>query len=266
MMRRELLTVLGMLLALSMLATKSQMAQAVLLASDDFDYTGALTDNGWGAHSGAGNLQMTSNGDYTTLEQVPSGTSGEDDNLPFAEQSTTATTYASFDFRLPSDTNMSSLGSGGLYFAHYRPTSGFNYRARTGVLKSNGGGGDFRLAIDVDDSDLSDGAIWSSELDFGTWYNVVISYDASTGNSQMWLNPTGPGDTSVTDTGSSGETTASFALRQAGGYAGYIDIDNVKVGMSFSDVSVPEPAGIILAMVAGLFTTSVRRRRQWQQG
>ncbi len=36
------------------------IAQSQVLVSDDFTYTGALTANGWTAHSGAGNKVVNS--------------------------------------------------------------------------------------------------------------------------------------------------------------------------------------------------------------
>ena len=73
-------------------------------------------------------------------------------------------------------------------------------RARTGVLPPSAGG-DFRLAINADNSNLSLGAIWSGDLEFDTTYRAVISYNAINAMSQLWLDPVNESSTSVTHTG-----------------------------------------------------------------
>lgn len=218
-----------LLLGAALVAAGSASAQVI--TSDDFSYTGALTANGWSAHSGAGNKLINSDGDVATLEM--SGGSGEDVNLPFTAIGAADSIYASFKFELPSG-NVVDPDGNGLYFAHFR--EGFSFRARTGVL-SPAAGGDFVLALNSDSSNLGAGTSWSGDLSFDTQYQVVIKWDGATGESTLWLDPSAEGDASISHTGSAtGTLIDSFAFRQSNDYTGFIEVDDVVVGGTFDDV------------------------------
>lgn len=240
-------------------AAAASGALGSVLASDDFSYVGALTDNGWVAHSGAGNKVIMSDGSVATLDQ--SGGSGEDDNLGFTTQGAADTTWAAFDLNLPSSLNdpnaLGLLDTNGLYFAHFKD-SGFAFRARTGVVVPSGGG-DYGLAINADNSDLGSGTTWGSDLSFDTTYRIVINWNAGTGESRLWVDPASEASTSISHTGTFvGDLMEGFALRQSNDYTGGMTIDNVYIGMSFSDVAVPEPASLLLLGLGGL---ALLRRR-----
>ena len=207
-----------------------------ILAFDQFDYVGALTDNGWVAHSGGGNKVIMADGSVATLEQ--SDGSGEDVNLSFPAQMATDKTYAAFDLNLPAADNADivNVDANGMYFFHLK-NAGFDFRARTGVVAPTGGGDYYGLAINADSSGLGDGATWADDLSFDTTYRVVVSWDAATGESQLWLDPSSEGDTSIAHTGgSTGTLIDSVALRQSNDYTGMQLIDNVIAGEAFSDV------------------------------
>lgn len=232
----------------------SSTAWAAPLTSDTFSYTGALTSNGWAAHSGAGNKTIMSDGSAASLEQ--SGGSGEDINLAFAALGATDKVYAGFDLTLASGQTVNPDGNG-LYFAHFKD-SGFTFVGRTGVL-SPASSGDFVLAINADDSDLGSGTSWASDLSFDTTYRVVISYDAATGTSQLWVDPVNEASTNVSHTASSGTLVEAFALRQSNDYTGSQLIDNVSVATTFSEaLTIPEPASLALLGLGGL--AMLRRR------
>lgn len=210
----------------------STLANAQVVASDGFSYTGALTANGWSAHSGAGNKVILSNGTYATLDQ--SSGSGEDVSKSFPPFAATDTVYGSFRFRVPSGNAVNPDGDG-LYFAHFKDATTL-FRARTGVL-SPASTGDFALAINADNASLGAGATWPTDLVFDTWYSVVISWDAATGRSELWLDPTCSTSPSINHTGTfTGDAMEAFALRQSNDYTGFIDVDDVVVGRSFGDV------------------------------
>ncbi len=212
----------------------------------------------WAAHSGEGNKPIQVSSGEISLEQ--SGGSGEDVNSAFAAQSDTATTYARFDFQLPNgndeNSDIENVDGSGNYFAHFKD-SGFAFRARTGVVAASAGG-DFGLAINADSSNLGEGATWPSDLSFDTTYRVVISWNAETGESRLWLNPETRLSPSISHTGgNTGDLMEAFAFRQSNDYDGLQFIDNLAVATSF----IPEPTALLLMLVGLLATTSCARRR-----
>lgn len=235
------------------------LSHAQVLTTDDFSYVGALTSNGWSAHSGAGNKVIMANGTYATLNQ--SAGSGEDDNLAFAAQGVADTTFAAFDLFVET-ADMSAMAANGNYFFHLKDSGTSAFRARTGIL-APASGGDFRLAINADNANLGAGAQWGTGLSFNTWYRVVINWNAATGESKLWLNPTTEASPFVSHTSgaTAGLAVSSVALRQASDYTGLQRIDNVIVGKSFGDVQpVPEPTSIA-ALGLGVLALLRRKRK-----
>ena len=212
-------------------------ASAQVLVTDDFSYTGALTANGWTAHSGAGNKEIQSDGAVATLD-FSSG-SGEDVNLAFAPLAANDDVYASFVLNVPSG-NPVNPDNNGSYFAHFKDAS-FGFRGRFGLL-SPAASGDFQVAINASSSSLGGGGVWPSDLLFDTNYTIVISYDAATGESKLWVDPVDASSASVAHTGTAGTLIESIALRQAADHTGFITVDDVVVGNAFLDV-VPATTG-----------------------
>ena len=222
-MKHILSTAVGLALA--------STASAQVLVTDDFSYTGALTANGWTAHSGAGNKAIQSNGAVATLD-FSSG-SGEDVNLAFAPLAANDDVYASFVLNVPSG-NPVNPDNNGSYFAHFKDAS-FGFRGRFGLL-SPAASGDFQVAINASSSSLGGGGVWPSDLLFDTNYTIVISYDAATGESKLWVDPVDASSASVAHTGTAGTLIESIALRQAADHTGFITVDDVVVGNTFLDV------------------------------
>lgn len=213
-------------------------AAAQVVASDDFVYVGDLTANGWAAHSGAGNKAIASDGSVATLD-FSSG-SGEDVNLPFAAFTAADTIYASFTLNVPSG-NPVTPDNNGSYFAHLKDAS-FGFRGRVGLLTAVSTG-DFTIGINADASSIGNGAVWGADLSFDTNYVIVFSWDATTGTSNLWVDPTAIGSTSISHTGTNtGTIIEQFALRQSNDHTGFIKIDDVVVGNDFADVSSASPA------------------------
>ena len=232
------------------------VSHAQVLTSDSFSYTGALTSNGWVAHSGAGAKTIMANGAYALLNQ--SSGSGEDVHLSFTAQATSDTTYAAFDF-LVETANVSAL-TNGLYSFHLSDGGTSAFRARTGILAPSGSG-DFRIGINSDNANLSAGA-QTGGLNFETRYRVVVSWDATNGQSKLWINPTLESDPFITHTSgaTSGLAVSAVNLRQSADYTGFQRFDNVIAGKSFGDVQpVPEPASLI---ALGLGAAALLRRKR----
>lgn len=214
-------------------------ASAQIYASDNFSYTGALTSNGWSAHSGAGNKVINANGSYATLD-FSSG-SGEDVNLPFTSGALGASddVYASFTLNVPSGNPVNPDGNGS-YCAHFKD-SGFGFRGRFGLL-SPAGSGDFTVAINTSSANLGAGGVWATDLSFDTNYTIIISYDAATGDSNLWVDPTSVSSTSVTANGAAGTLIETVCLRQSNDHTGFIYISELVAGDTFGDV-LPVPSG-----------------------
>lgn len=168
-----------------------------------------------------------------------SGSGGrEDANVGFARQPGTATTYARFDFALPRSQNsdIANLDAMGSNFVHFKSNLlTTHFRARTGVLAPTGDG-DFRLAINANGSRLDEGVAWANGLRFDTMYRVVVSWNAASGESKLWLNPVDELSASISNTGhSTGQRLESFALRQSSDYSGIQYVDNLVVATTFAE-------------------------------
>lgn len=216
------------------LAALGAVANGQIIASDDMSIAGALTANGWVAHSGAGNKVINSDGNVATLDF--SGGSGEDINLAFsAPQGPADTTYFSFTLNVPSGNPVNPDGNGS-YFMHLKD-AGFFYHARIGLL-SPAAAGDFGIGISNTSNIGGSGGVWGADLSFDTNYNVVASWDATTDTATLWIDPTGMGDTSAQSVGTFfGDPMEAIALRQSNDHTGFITIDNIVVGKTFGDVS-----------------------------
>ena len=161
---------------------------------------------------------------------------GEDINRSWAPYPLTQTLWCGFRMKVPAGGAVTTTN--GVYFLHFKDaTTGF--RARTGI-RAPGAGGNFRLAVNADGTNLSLGANWPQDLMFDTDYFVVVNWNPTTGQSQMWVNPTSPASPSVSHTGTLvGNFMVGLALRQSTEYTGFIHVDNLFVGLSFADVVGP---------------------------
>ena len=219
------------LLALGVFAASS--ASAANFWSETFSYAnGDLT-------AVSGGLWVTHSGALPTDVQVVGGeavygTSAPDDNRQFTPaQSATASTYACFKLKISGDQT-----AGGGYFAHLM-NNGTLFAARVYAMLNDAT--TYKLAIATSSVTPVTGAIWPTPLTKGVYYNVVVKYDASTGYSTMWVDPTSEGSPSViSGTAVTGTPISGFALRQATGY-GVATIDDIGVGNTFVDACALYP-------------------------
>ncbi len=207
-------------------------ARAQILVEEDFAFTGALTDNGWIAHGGAGVGPPTSNGDFVTLGQQFGA--DEDVHRSFSAFTSYETSFASFALRVPSGETVEP-GPDGSVFLHLR-NGGEEYRMRVGLL-SPAHGGDFGIGVNADAGSIGSGAVWPTDLSFDAWYTIVGTFDPVTGESQLWVDPVDESSPRVSHVGASTNTLIdSIALRQDDDNETPQQIDDVVVGKSFCDV------------------------------
>jgi LPXTG-motif cell wall-anchored protein len=172
--------------------------------------------DGWQAHSGAGNKAIAVNAGSITLTQ--SSGSGEDVNKRwFVGQDTTVKTYAAFNLNIPGGT----LG-GADYFAHFRPAGNDsnNFVTRVHVaLGSNAS--QYTVGVSSGSTASTTLVNWPTELVVGTTYKIAMAYDPTTGDSKLWVDPNpnlGESAPSVTSPGTPAirvRSLESFAFRQS---------------------------------------------------
>jgi PEP-CTERM motif len=268
----------------SLVLLASTTAHAALLISEDFSHDDGVLlgqsptpgpGGSWAAHSNEGSQPILVSSGQAVLTQHSGNGGREDLNSSFAPRSETATTYAAFDLLLPSSTNLTGdpaglrdssgdpLDDAGLYFAHFMHGSSSNFRARTGIVQP-ASGGDFGLAINGNGQNLGSGTSWPSDLSFDTTYRIVISYNAGTGDAELWVDPTDESSPSILDDKDSiGDLIQGFGLRQNTDYEGQQLIDNLCVATSFNQAltcTVPEPASCLL-LLAGLALVGIVKRQ-----
>lgn len=241
----------------------TEPVSAVVLLHESFDHPdGGLEGlsptpgpgTAWNAGAGGGVNPVQVAGGAAVLVQTQA-INGEDIASNFGDQVAPTVVYARFDFWLPAADNVDlaprpelgdpGVGTEGLWFVTLREQSANStLRARTGVLAPEAGG-DFRLAISADSGDLlTDGQIWPTELNFDTVYRAVISYDTSSGNSRLWLDPESEDSPSLLDTGGAGIQIDRFGLRQHTTYEGKQFVDNLVVATTFAEALMPPSPGV----------------------
>ncbi|MEM6297864.1 MAG: LamG-like jellyroll fold domain-containing protein [Bacteroidota bacterium] len=203
------------------------------LVSEDFSYPdGNLVGNGgWVAHSGGGNSPVqVSNGQISIIHA--SG-SREDVNIPLGTSlSGTDIAYASFDFSVADDAPI--MGTDFEYFASFR---GSALLVRVDIVAPDATG-DFKVGLGVTSSTAQ--VTWGADLTFGTNYRAVVSYNFSTGEAILWVNPVDEMSTNIMASATAGGTISSYAFRQSSSTSNEtITIDNLRVGTSFAEVTGP---------------------------
>ena len=225
-------------------------AQAVVITNTDFNYVGALTNNGWIAYSG-GDGSITSDGSVASV-----GSGAEDIRLPFADQGS-GPTFASFTLNVITMPSTGSEYSFGL-------SDGTAMEARFGLTSVNSGA-NFALTIYGSGSAILG---TSSTLNLNTNYLVVIYGDGNT-DQRLWVDPTAVLDfltpTLQTTATAAAANIDGFFLRQAGAFdAGASDwtVGNLTVATTFAE-AIPEPSTYAMLALAGAgFAGYVIRRRR----
>ncbi len=213
-----------------------------LIFFDDFSYPdGSLFANSvvWHTHSGTASQLQVSNG-----VAIVSSLLGEDVNANLTNQPFASTNgvilYCSFIL-----SNSLLPSASGNYFLHYKDAT-TTFRAKVFASTANAVPGFFRLGINNTGNNVTAADQFPLELTTNKTYTLVTRYNVGTGETRLWVNPNSEADPSVaaTDTPITSTITA-IALREDTGL-GIENIDNLKVGTSYTDVmtvtNVVQPA------------------------
>lgn len=212
--------------AMALIAMAATPSFATVLMSEGFAYSnGNLVPNGgWANHSGTGtDIQVTAGRAVGDMASAP------DDNKSFTAQTASAKTYYCLEVVIPSIVGAPRLN----YFAHLKDTGTINFAGRLGVAPS---GSTFTFALGS--TAFTTPTNWGTALSYDTNYRVVVSYNASTGTSEMWVNPANELSTKVTSTGTAGFLISAFAMRESNTGTGTLwkfSVDNVGVGNTFDE-------------------------------
>ena len=239
-------------------------ARAAILISDAFDYADGpisqvATPPDWGQHSGSAPQTVVSGRAF--IDDANTG----DHNRRFTN-TTSGTLFAGADVTISDfdpPTTPASATDG--YFFHFSdqgpgqpPTLGTGFRGRVWAVPGTTLG-KVRFALSTTSGVAN---AYTPEFDPGTQHRIVVSYDFSTGLSQLWVDPTGEG-VPATTAGNVDPTISAglgaIALRGGNNLQGDVFVDNLIVADTFAEAAaVPEPGALgMLGIVAVL---GLRRR------
>jgi hypothetical protein len=155
--------------------------------------------------------------------------------------------------------NFSALPTpAGSYFLHLKSSDvdTSNFRGKVFANTANAAEGKFRLGIA---NSVNTPVQFPLDLDLNTTYTVVTRFNAGTGQSALWINPTSELSPHALATDNPGSTTVGgIALRQDPGI-GDLAIGPIKVGTSFSDLissNQPQPERLEYRIEAGQLVLS----------
>jgi hypothetical protein len=225
------------LLTLGLVAASFATATAGSLLTESFTYPdgGLVANSGgnWTTHSGAGtDIALTSGTILGSTANAP------DDNRLFGPRTATDKTYACFRVRIPQTAAAITAAN---YFAHFMVNT-TTFRSKVFIAPS-GSSFTFGLTVTANASGtpalIPAANMWGTALNFDQWYTVAISYDAATGTSEMWVDPSSEASpkVTVTEAGTGGGALTAFGFRQSAvtGAAFTFNADDLSVGTTFSD-------------------------------
>jgi hypothetical protein len=238
--------------------------QATALMIEDFVYpTGQLTSvsgGTWVNFSGTGNFIPVSSGSLTysgypssgkgnKIDIISVGTSAEDAYRQFVTQGVGTTVYGAFLVNVTNTTGLSANSSTtGDYFAGFLPSNSTTLLNARVSIRLGVGAGTYQLGLRATSANTS--AVFSStDLNPGTTYLVVLSYQQVSGNTNdvinMWINPAlggsePPADlTQTTATTTDNADVARFFVRQGTTTTPNASLDGIRVGNSWASVTAP---------------------------
>jgi hypothetical protein len=232
------------------------------LMTEEFNYTaGQLTTTSggtWVNFSGTGNFIQVSNGSLSysgyassgvgnKIDIISVGTSAEDAYRQFATQGDGTTTYAAFLVNVANTTGLAlNSSTTGDYFAGFLPSSSTTALVARVSIRLGSTAGTYNLGLRATSSNTTSSFI-STDLNPGTTYLVVISYQLITGQSndvvKMWVNPPignsepAANVSQTTATVTDNADVARFFVRQGTTTTPNASIDGIRVGSTWASVA-----------------------------
>lgn len=225
--------------------------KAQLLKTEDFNFTGALSSNGWAVHSGSPTNPISTTTGLTYSGILGSGVGnaalvtnlgGQDENVTFTAQSTDGqSVYASM---LVNITDPAATKAGD-YFFNIGDGGGTAFTLFSGRLFAKITGGVVNFGV----SNTSTATYGITAFAKNTTYLIVIKYTISVAGNDplsLWVIPSGvpvtealAGAPEVTNTGTAGQNTIqALALRQGSSTnSPQAVVDAIKIGLSWADVT-----------------------------
>jgi hypothetical protein len=260
----------NLLCSFTLLFAIMSMTNAQVLFTDNFNYSGLLTANGWTAHSGAGNSALSTTTGLTYAGMPTSGvgnavlvqsvTGGEDVNQTFTAQNTDGQSiYVS---ALLNVTETASSKSGD-YFLHLGPSPiGTSFAGRVAVRVATD---NVNFGISMNNTTY----VWGgTSFTKNTTYLFILKYTINTAGDEtasIWVFPSGvpasevaAGAPLATVNGPGQASIGAIAIRQGGTNLPQTVVDGLLVGTAWTDVTAVSTSPLINAgpAVSGLSTTA----------
>jgi len=212
-------------------AVVSSFVAQTTVASDNFNYNGALSSNAWVTHSGTAG-QLIANGSVANLVAGNS----EDVNLAFSTPYTiSAGSVSKVDYsaiiNVPNGTGLTTTGD---YFLMLASTAGANVTAFYARLFIKGSTTGYTLGV-LNATGGTTTPTYGTEIPYGTAANITVTYiidnttSTATNSATLQINSQ-PLLSNSTGTGALPTSLASVAIREAGNATsgtGNISIDNL---------------------------------------
>jgi hypothetical protein len=211
----------------------------MLIDNFDYDNSGPILDVSgglWANHSGT-QRQLAVTGGVAVID---SKAHSEDVNAPLfgapypTNMDANVTLYASYKL------NVSALPDlTGAYITHFKDNTSSGFLGRVWISTTNAAAGDYRIGIGNSTVSSNLTAQLPQDLVPGQDYNIVVRIHLTNGFSTIWINPTSESSPSATDTSTINNLVPiyGYAFRESNTSGGTANVDNLKVGTSFSAVT-----------------------------
>ena len=227
----------------------SQRVLGQQLLVQDFNFSGALTANGWTAHSSGGTNAISTTTGLTYAGYAGSGVGnaalvgnagGEDDNITFANQTTNG---QSIYFAFMVNVNEASTSKSGDYFFHTGSPGGATWSTFAGRVFARVVGGVVNFGV----SNSTTPTYGTTNFARNTTYLLVMKYTITTGAGNdalsLWVLPSGvpaseaaAGTPELTNTGTPGtDAINAVGLRQGSTSQPQTVVDGIRVGNTWTD-------------------------------